>query len=138
MKTCTKCNQQKSLDQFGNLKKSKDGYNTICKKCMRLYYNNHYNNNPIRKKQIRKNDQIRKDKFKLFKRKYFETHFCVDCDANDFRILDFDHLGDKEFNISDGIMRGYAFSRILKEIEKCEVVCANCHRIRTWERSHMD
>jgi hypothetical protein len=48
-------------------------------------------------------------------------------------VLDFDHLGDKRFNISQALPdRNWA--AILAEIEKCEVVCANCHRRRTARR----
>ena len=52
-----------------------------------------------------------------------------DCGENHIACLDFHHVtGDKEFNISDGTRNGYAYDKILKEIEKCIVICANCHR----------
>jgi hypothetical protein len=59
---------------------------------------------------------------------------CTDCD-NRFPpyVMDFDHLGDKELNISNDLF-SVKFERILAEIEKCEVVCSNCHRIRTHNR----
>lgn len=60
---------------------------------------------------------------------------CKDCGASDPRILDFDHLSDKSHNVSDMQGRGYSVERIQEEIDKCEVVCSNCHRIRTFERS---
>ena len=45
-----------------------------------------------------------------------------------------DHLRDKKFNISWGIMnRGR--KKIFEEIEKCEVVCAICHAYRTHKRA---
>jgi hypothetical protein len=49
-------------------------------------------------------------------------------------VLDFDHLGEKSYNVSDAIARVLSWARIELEIAKCEVVCANCHRIRTHER----
>lgn len=58
---------------------------------------------------------------------------CVDCGYNEHaEALDFDHLGDKSFALSDWYGRGKA--EILAEIEKCEVVCSNCHRVRTARR----
>jgi hypothetical protein len=59
---------------------------------------------------------------------------CVDCGyANHPVALDFDHIiGTKLFDPS----RSPTLSAALDEIKKCEVVCANCHRIRTYER-HM-
>ena len=46
--------------------------------------------------------------------------------------MDFDHLRDKKFNISNSM--GMPEAALLAEIAKCEVVCSNCHRIRTEKR----
>ena len=46
-------------------------------------------------------------------------------------VLDFDHLGDKQSGISQMVAAGKPWDRILVEISKCEVVCANDHRRRT-------
>ena len=56
---------------------------------------------------------------------------CVDCGERNPIVLDFDHLKDKKYNISRMIHDGHSWASIKKEIKKCEVVCANCHRIRT-------
>lgn len=60
---------------------------------------------------------------------------CVDCwDWFDPCQMDFDHLdNDKLFNISRGTVIRYK-ERLMKEISKCELVCANCHRLRTHKR----
>lgn len=56
---------------------------------------------------------------------------CVDCGYNvHFAALDFDHVqGSKAKVVSD--MVGYRWDKVMLEIEKCEVRCANCHRIKT-------
>ena len=56
---------------------------------------------------------------------------CVDCGYNEHPVaLDFDHVrGEKEFTISDGLHRPWR--DVLKEVNKCDVVCSNCHRVRT-------
>lgn len=59
---------------------------------------------------------------------------CVDCGITNHIVLDFDHLKDKKYNISQMVRDGFPWKEIKKEIEKCEVVCANCHRIRTHMR----
>lgn len=61
---------------------------------------------------------------------------CIDCKIKDFRVLEFDHLGSKEFGISFAVGYGKTRELILREIEKCDVVCSNCHRIRTWMRKN--
>lgn len=58
---------------------------------------------------------------------------CVDCGERDERCLDLDHVrGTKVKNVSE--MLGCSVPRLLEEIAKCEVRCANCHRKRTVER----
>jgi hypothetical protein len=59
---------------------------------------------------------------------------CIDCGENDPIVLDFDHIDrDKKFkSVSQMLCGHYSFETILKEIEKCEVRCANCHRRKTY------
>ena len=67
---------------------------------------------------------------------YFATHPCVDCKEDDLVVLEFDHLPqfEKEIHISQAIANLWSWERLLKEIAKCEVVCANCHARRTAQR----
>jgi hypothetical protein len=62
---------------------------------------------------------------------------CKDCGYCENAIaMDFDHVrGQKLFNI--GSVPHWSIAKLQMEIDKCEVVCANCHRIRTYER-HQD
>jgi hypothetical protein len=49
--------------------------------------------------------------------------------------MDFDHVGeDKTANVCR--LMNHGWQTILAEIAKCELVCANCHRIRTQKRGH--
>jgi hypothetical protein len=61
---------------------------------------------------------------------------CSDCGYNTHpRALDWDHIGsDKLGDVGRLAHSRIAMPRLLAEIAKCEVVCANCHRIRTWRR----
>jgi hypothetical protein len=58
--------------------------------------------------------------------------YCVDCGKRHPATLQFHHLNseDKAFNISDAALRGTSLDRIKKEMQKCIVLCANCHLIR--------
>lgn len=63
---------------------------------------------------------------------------CMDCDVSyPPYVMDFDHRPgvDKKFNISD-YRNVSSVKALLDEIEKCDLVCANCHRIRTFTRDH--
>lgn len=63
---------------------------------------------------------------------------CADCGwALWARGLDLDHVwGPKVQSVATLIAQGVAWQAILDEMAKCDVVCANCHRIRTWKRSN--
>lgn len=66
---------------------------------------------------------------------YKSEHPCVDCGEADPIVLDFDHIGDDKLgNIADLVARAVGWDRILAEIAKCEVRCANCHRRVTYYR----
>ncbi len=58
---------------------------------------------------------------------------CTDCGVcYPPSVMDFDHVrGEKSLNLSELRTNRSAWSKLLEEIEKCELVCANCHRIRT-------
>jgi hypothetical protein len=67
---------------------------------------------------------------------YFATHSCADCGESDPVVLTFDHVrGKKQANVSDMVRDGLGLETIRAEIEKCDVVCYNCHSLRTQERS---
>jgi hypothetical protein len=60
---------------------------------------------------------------------------CTDCSVEyPWYVMDFDHCGEKEFNLSGAARMGWSEQRIRAEIAKCEIVCANCHRIRSHRR----
>jgi len=60
---------------------------------------------------------------------------CMDCgNTYPYYVMDFDHRENKEFTLGgSGSKSGR--QKILAEIEKCDVVCSNCHRIRTATRA---
>lgn len=59
---------------------------------------------------------------------------CTDCGIPyRYYVMDWDHLEDKTFNA--GRAATYSLKRLQEEIAKCELVCSNCHRERTYRRS---
>ncbi len=60
---------------------------------------------------------------------------CMDCGISNPMVFEFDHVrGNKFANISD-LLGKSAWSKVVSEISKCDIVCANCHRIRTSVRA---
>lgn len=64
---------------------------------------------------------------------------CTDCGTEyPFYVMQFDHVrGEKKFDIANAVWGYVSMSALLEEIEKCEVVCSNCHAIRTYTRTHL-
>ncbi len=60
---------------------------------------------------------------------YKEECGCCKCKTKDFRVLEFHHPGDKGFTIGYATHNHFGIERVKKEIRKCIVICANCHRI---------
>jgi hypothetical protein len=76
----------------------------------------------------------RVERTRLAVRQYKEARACADCKKTyPAHVMDFDHVrGKKLFDISK--MPDYPRRKIAEEIAKCDLVCANCHRIRTFSR----
>ena len=65
---------------------------------------------------------------------YLQDKSCIDCGEKDPIVLDFDHKNPKEkFKPISKMLSGhYSWNSLLKEIEKCEIRCANCHGRKTY------
>src|SRR5687767_210326 len=130
MKTCHNCSETKDLSAFNKNKGRKDGYASTCRDCMKLLRKDHYSRN---KDKVVASVMERRRAITAAVWQVKCASSCVDCGESDPRVLEFDHLPEyeKEFTISAAGQMGLGLDRVLKEIEKCEVVCANHHRIRT-------
>jgi hypothetical protein len=56
------------------------------------------------------------------------SYSCSECDEERGPALDFHHPGEKTAGVSQMVNHGYSKNRIRSEIERCIVLCANCHR----------
>jgi hypothetical protein len=66
-----------------------------------------------------------------------KTLVCAQCGFSDYRALQFHHEAptEKEFAVGDVARRGGSLKRLKAEIEKCTVLCANCHAIEHYSDS---
>jgi hypothetical protein len=126
-KICCTCKVLKPLTEFNRLKKAKDGRQYSCRDCNKAYHYAHWDRHMA---QIRRRSRERKAANQAFIIEYLKTHPCVDCGETDLLVLEFDHLRDKKENISR-LIATHELKWLKEEIEKCDVVCANCHRRRT-------
>lgn len=64
-----------------------------------------------------------------------EAEPCTDCGIKyPYYVMQYDHIGDDKVMNVTRLARSASWSRILQEIAKCELVCANCHAARTHKR----
>ena len=132
---CRRCGQVRDESEF----RSRNGKIVMpCKKCYLEYGRRHYQNNKqyyVDKARRRSNAISKVYKERIWQ--YLLEHPCVDCGNADPRVLEFDHVrGEKKYNISELQYKRVSWEVVLAEIEKCEIRCANCHRIKTFEQFH--
>lgn len=123
-----KCKVENCLDEAygrsGRCKPHKNEYNKI-------WYEKNKDNH---KANVRRNAERYKEQFVSLVNEH-KAKGCTDC-GNVYPpyVMDFDHLEDTDKVSNIAWMSGWSMEKIKTEIAKCEVVCANCHRIRTHNR----
>lgn len=75
---------------------------------------------------------------RLYVRQYKEGRPCTDCGiVYPWYVMEFDHTKDNKFrDVCVMVNRGHAIAKIQEEIDKCDLVCANCHRLRSGARGN--
>jgi hypothetical protein len=78
----------------------------------------------------RKTKKLLIARYRRWIEEYKRQRLCERCGNADFRVLDFHHddFGEKDFNVADFRYK-VGFKKLKKEVEKCSLLCANCHRI---------
>jgi len=130
MKTCTRCKNDFEIQDFPIINKRTGKRSSMCTDCGREYDREYHAKNKEKRNELKRDSQLKiRIRNRLHILRYLEKNPCVDCGESDIIVLEFDHQRDKEFNVSN--MGTVSINKIQKEIDKCEVVCANCHRRRT-------
>ena len=126
MKKCGNCKEEKYLDAFSKNHTRKDGRQFWCKECSN--------------KLLAPSMLVRQAKIRDFIYQ-FKNKPCTDCGVSYHPVvMDFDHReGEvKLFGLAQAPSRGKSEEDILAEISKCDLVCSNCHRMRTHRRKGLE
>jgi hypothetical protein len=130
-KACSKCKVNKLVSEFSFKNKAAGIHQSYCKECGKKLTRSHYSNN--KRQYLDRNTRSYLKRRELVRE--IKSRACADCGIQyPFYVMDFDHR--------EGETKEYELSRVdritiralMREIEKCDVVCANCHRVRTYER----
>ena len=126
-KKCIKCEKDKNIDEFNFKSVEKNIRQNTCKVCHAEMKKKNYEGNKQatldRNNRNRKKNKTWWDAFKV-------NLSCINCGESHPACLDFHHRDGKDKKIEVGKLSGTTYSKeyVLKEVKKCDVLCANCHR----------
>lgn len=132
-KLCPRCTRRKQRSLFYT--RSNGRPSAYCKRCSNAFSASyHLKHGPRLIKERTKRVTLTRHAMRIWIDS-LKNKPCVDCKfPYPPYVMHFDHLYGKSYNISEMHNRGFSKKRILEEIAKCELVCANCHAIRTHDR----
>jgi hypothetical protein len=132
-----RCQQWLPLEDFNFRDKTQRLRQSYCRSCSRLNWREWYAV-PKNKAHHIEVLETRRRRLRQKNREYvrqLKKQPCTDCGGRfPPEVMDFDHLGNKSALISKLVYQA-GWETLLAELAKCEVVCANCHRIRTMTRN---
>lgn len=137
---CNHCEKTKSIEEYNWRWKQKGIRQRTCRACQRKQQRKWYQRNKERHKaNMIENRLNNMAKGREFIWNYLSSHPCVDCGESDPRVLEFDHVrGEKRATVTRLVRNGFSIKIIKKEIAKCVIRCANCHKKKTYRNSWRD
>jgi hypothetical protein len=133
-KWCGDCKVFLTVFEFSFKVRERGLLQSYCKPCQSRRSKQHYQLNAAAYKQRIANNSVRlRAECRRRLQEYLLPQRCVDCGLQDLATLEFDHRepSEKTADISYMVQRAFGWPTILHEMDKCDVVCANCHRRRT-------
>jgi hypothetical protein len=129
MRKCARCGKRLPISAFARYR---DGYQSYCRACQKEYDAAWYRVN-----RERRQAKVRADRHAhtAWLDSLKEGKPCADCGRiYPPYVMEWDHLpgSEKSLVLADTRRAAHSKSRILAELSKCELVCANCHRERTF------
>jgi hypothetical protein len=130
MKECCRCGKKKTIHQFNKNRRRKDGLQSFCRDCERKRLRGYYKEN---KDKLRDYSRERKKKLREWLSELKAVLACP-CGESHPACLDFHHRDPKEKEVGIAkLIRAGGREAIERELKKCEVLCANCHRKAHWK-----
>lgn len=130
-KRCSRCGEVKSLADFHRHRRRPDGRQTYCKACKQGYGRQWYAANAEAHRRDVAEDRAAREQRNRRLVQLLKQQPCSDCgERPGAAAMDFDHVRGRKVADVSALMRA-GTGRLLAEIAKCDLVCANCHRQRT-------
>ena len=128
MKICSKCKVEKPTDEFRWRNKSKGVLHSQCKECEKARDKIHYQESKLRREAVFQTALFQKNRNVAIVEKAKECG-CKKCGEKRSYVLDFHHINPQEKSATiNHLIKSGSEQTLLTEIDKCDVLCANCHR----------
>lgn len=129
MKECNRCHKIKEDSEFAFRNKAKGTLQPYCRECKKEIDRELYTaNNSSRQSKIRSRQRKAQAELKEYLTEIKKNSKCAICGEDRWWVLDFHHIKDKKFEVPSLARRGCDVETLKKEIDKCIIICANCHR----------
>ena len=127
---CDHCKKVKNIEEFNWKFKSLGIRHSTCRECMKWFVKRYFKGSAHDEhlRNVKERKTAAREVAKQYVWDYLSTHPCIQCGESDPRVLEFHHRGEKEKDIAYLVGGGWSVGRIQEEIDKCDVLCANCHR----------
>jgi hypothetical protein len=132
---CNHCQKYKYPEEFNWRYKALGIRHPTCKECQKPFRKKWYEGDAHERhlQQVRDRKQEVRKVARTYVLAYLMTNPCTECGEDDPRVLEFHHRDEEEkyMDVSQLVAGGYSIGTIQAEINKCDVLCANCHRKKT-------
>lgn len=111
---CTRCQQDKPVSEF-YFRKTENRHHPYCKRCHNAYTH---------------------ERFKRRKARAitYKGGVCEDCGgAFHYSVFEFHHTDPTGKELTGNQIKRWAWDRVKAELDRCMLLCANCHRLRHWD-----
>ena len=133
LRICARCHVAKPLKEFPVKDKARGTHVSYCRPCRSDYGKEHYRKNVgAYVARARTRAAIDRARNRAFIADYLSSHPCIDCGERDPIVLEFDHRQPKSKSQDvSRLIHTSTVAAVTAELNKCDVRCGNCHRIRT-------
>jgi len=131
MQKCRRCCEVKEDEAFAYRDKKRGKRQTLCRECKTQYNRDWYQRNAATHKlAVAATSIVIRERNKRWLQDLKKNLQCIRCGESYPACLDLHHRdpAGKDMSLGSAISRGWSLARLHAELEKCDVLCANCHR----------
>ena len=130
-KNCNHCGKYKDEEEFNWRYRALGIRHKTCRECAHEHNKTYFEGDAKERHlaNVKERKAVVRETSREYVYQYLKEHPCSECGESDPMVLEFHHVrGEKHKDLSVMVAAGFPISTIQAEIDKCVVLCANCHR----------